>query len=196
MGCNTSCAIAARYGWPNSAVRILDLIAAAADVVAVAGVRRVGVIATTATAKSGVYGDAIRRRVPGAEVQEVAAPALVPLVEAGILEGPVARDAVAAACAQFEFPLEVLVLACTHYPLLDVHFEAVLGPNVLRIDPGVAQAEHAVAFVHRRGDENGTGRTLYVTSGELEPFKRAIVRTIGPLAPHDAVERVAVTVRS
>jgi glutamate racemase len=191
MGCNTSCAIAARYGWPPARARILDLIDAAADVVAVSGARRVGIVATTATAESGAYGDAIRRRAPAIEVQEIGAPALVPLVEAGILDGPAARDAVAAACARLAGPIDAAVLACTHFPLLDAHFEAVLGDEVLRIDPAVAQADRAAAFVKHRGGERGTGRTLYVTTGELEPFRRAIVATLGPMGPDDAVERIA-----
>jgi len=40
MGCNTSCAIAMRFGWPDSRARVLDLIDAAAEVVAVSGARR------------------------------------------------------------------------------------------------------------------------------------------------------------
>jgi glutamate racemase len=194
MGCNTSCAIAARYGWPATRMRIFDLIDAAAEAVVASNARRVGVIATTATTTTGAYGAAIRSRVPAVEVQEVAAPVLVPLVEAGTVEGPIARAAVAAACANFELPLDALVLACTHYPLLDAHFAAVCGENVRRIDPAHAQAEYAAAFVAQRGGELGTGRTLYVTSGELEPFKKAVASTCGPLGPYDLIESVALTI--
>ncbi|MBD5606605.1 MAG: aspartate/glutamate racemase family protein, partial [Candidatus Eremiobacteraeota bacterium] len=58
MGCNTTCAVAAERGWPDAGRPILDLIAAAADAVADSGARRVGVLATTATARSGAYGAA------------------------------------------------------------------------------------------------------------------------------------------
>jgi len=191
MGCNTSCAVAMRHGWPDSRARVLDLIDAAAEVVAVSGARRVGVLATTATANSGAYAEAIRRRAPEVEVREVGAPALVPLVESGILEGPIARAAVRDACAQFVAPIDAVVLGCTHYPLLETHFEAILGADVLCIDPAVAQAERASALVRRRGGERGTGRTLYVTSGEVEPFARAIALMIGPLDAHASVERAA-----
>jgi glutamate racemase len=189
MGCNTSCSIAARHGWPASRVPIFDLIEAAAGAVAASAARRVGVIATTATARSGAYGDAIRARVPQAAVEEVAAPALVPLVEAGILTGPIARAAVAAACARFTPELDALVLGCTHYPLLDGAFAGVLGAGVLRIDPALAQSERAFAFVAARDAGHGLegGRTRYVTTGPLEPFREALRALVGPPGPGDEI---------
>ena len=172
VGCNTSCALAGTYGWPQAAVPILDLIGPAADAVAASGARRVGVLATAATAKLGAYGDAIRARAPQTVVLEVGAPALVPLVEAGECEGPVARAAVAAACAPFADGIDALVLACTHYPLLHRAFEEVLGAHVPRIDPADAQAAQTVAWVRARGagGEGGSGRARFVTNGALAPF--------------------------
>lgn len=187
MGCNTSCAVAARHGWPPSTVPIMDLIGAAADHVARIGARRVGVVATTATARSGAYAAAIAARNPAARVREVAAPALVPLVEAGIVAGPVARRAVANVCAAFDEPLDAVVLACTHYPLLDAEFAAVLGAGVMRIDPAVAQAERAIEWLDDRfGATPGEGgATRYVTSGALDAFLEGVAAVVGPLGPRD-----------
>jgi glutamate racemase len=187
MGCNTTCAVAAERGWPDAGRPILDLIAAAADTVAASGARRVGVLATSATARSGAYGRAIRARAPHVAVQELAAPRLVPLVEAGTLDGPLARAAVAEALAPFELPLDVLVLACTHYPLLDAEFAALLGPHVARIDPAASQAERAAAFARERGPRSGDGTTRYITNGPLAPFHAAVESIVGALAPGDSV---------
>jgi glutamate racemase len=188
MGCNTSCAVAARRGWPPSRIPILDLIeAAAADVVARTSARSIGIVATTATARSGAYGDAIRRRAPGAAVYEVAAPALVPLVEAGKLSGPEPDRAVAEACAPLPAGLEAVVLACTHYPLLDESFARALGAAIVRLDPAVAQAERAVTFVRERGASGDTGHTRYVTTGPVEPYRTAIEAIVGPLGANDRV---------
>jgi glutamate racemase len=192
MGCNTSCAVAARRGWPAARARVFDLIAAAAEAVVASGARRVGVIATSATARSGAYGNAIRGLASGIAVEEVAAPALVPLVEAGVLHGDEARAAVESACAPFRAPLDALVLACTHFPFLDEQFAAVLGDGVLRIDPSSAQAERAVAFATARGDGGGTGRTRFVTTGPLEPFRAALPAFVGALRADDAIETATV----
>ncbi|HEY0798190.1 MAG TPA: glutamate racemase [Candidatus Baltobacteraceae bacterium] len=185
MGCNTSCAIAAQFGYPPADVPILDLIEAAAQAVAQSGALRVGVVATAPTVRSGAYAAAIHRLVPGAQVQEVAAPALVPLVEAGHRSGPLARAAVADACSAFVGKLDAVVLACTHYPLLDSEFAAVLGPGTVRIDPSVAQAKRAVAFVRNRGAQAPApgapaGRIRYVTSGDLTAFRANLREIVGP----------------
>lgn len=186
MGCNTSCAVAAERGWPRARIPILDLIAAAAGAVADSGARRVGVLATTATTRTGAYGAAIRGLAPLAAVQEQAAPKLVPLVEAGILAGPVVRSAIADACAQFTGPLDALVLACTHYPLLGAEFAAVLGEDVRRIDPAYAQSERAVRFVREHAEHGGTGHTVYVTTGALEPYRTAVEAIVGTIRAGDA----------
>jgi glutamate racemase len=191
MGCNTSCAIAARFGWPASQVPILDLIDAVADAVSASGARRVGVLATSATARSGAYGDAIRSREPRAIVREVAAPALVPLVESGIVSGPVALAAVAAACAELGAGLDAVVLACTHYPLLDAVFAQVLGDSVLRLDPAERQAERAAVWARTNSPAGVRGRpgsARYITNGALPAFRAAIEAFAGEPTNGDSVE--------
>ncbi len=196
MGCNTSCAVAAKHGWPHARVPILDLIAAAADDVAARKPARIGVIATAATTATGAYGNAIRARLPFADVQELAAPALVPLVEAGIVHGPVARDAVRTALAPLVRPVEIVVLACTHYPLLAEHFTAEL-PGVTLVDPAVAQAAHAVAFLRsHHASAPGRGHTRYLTTGDEASFRHALAETFAMLRPGDEVYRVAQAVRT
>lgn len=191
MGCNTSCAVAAKRGWPGSRVPILDLIEAAADAVVASGARRIGILATTATAASGAYGNAIRRRAAEATVWEVDAPALVPLVEAGTVTGPIAREAVEEALARFAAPLELLVLACTHYPLLEAHFATLLSPAVRILDPAVAQAARAADFVHARGGEPGSGRTRFLTTGPLAAYRHALVETFAVVRSGDTVDVAA-----
>jgi glutamate racemase len=188
MACNTSCATAWRQGWPPARAAIVDLIESAAIAIERSGYKRIGVIATSATARSGAYEKAILARVPSAHVVEVAAPALVPLVEAGKIEGPEPRAAVAAVCAQLPGDLDAVVLACTHYPLLDSHFAAVLGKSVARIDPAVVQAERAAALATQRDYAPGAGEIVCVTSGDLENFRAAVTATLGTL-PNVSFER-------
>jgi glutamate racemase len=188
IGCNTSCAIAERYGWPSTRAHVLDLIDSAATEVQRAGYRRLGVIATAATVKAGSYGRTLRSAVAGVEVWEVAAPALVPLVEAGDTTGARARHAVAAVCADLPRDLDAVIYGCTHYPLLETHFRATLGDGVALVDPAAMQADRAERLLRQRGEPEESGTTHYVTSGEIEAFRANVSRIMSEANPH--VERV------
>ncbi|MGH7660117.1 MAG: glutamate racemase [Vulcanimicrobiaceae bacterium] len=183
VACNTSCAVAMERGWPQSDAPILNLIQNAAEAVAALGARRIGVIATTVTAKSGAYGRALRERIHGAHVDEVPAPALVPLVEAGRYNGRAVRAAVEEACAPFPRDLEVVIYGCTHYPILDAHFAAVLGPEVVRLDPAIAQADATVRFVEDNRIAGASGATHYVTTGDRLAFTASVRALLGEEDP-------------
>jgi glutamate racemase len=174
MACNTSCAVAERYGWPSSRAPVLDLIESAAIAVERDGFARVGVVATAATVGAGSYGRTLRARVAGIDVVEVPAPALVPLVESGVLTGDEPRAAVAEVCTHLPLDLDALVYGCTHYPLLEPHFKAVLGRDVVLVDPAVMQAERAAKLAD--ADGSGSGRTTYVTSGDEAAFAANVAR--------------------
>jgi glutamate racemase len=176
MGCNTSCAVAARLGWPDVrfALPIVDLIQSGARALATAPFRRVAVIATAATVRSGAYARAIGAVAPGIETFAIAAPALVPIVEAGEADGTAARAAVAALVATLPPDLDAIVYGCTHYPLLDAHFAALL-PGTARIDPALEQARAVRALPL----PPGSARTTYVTNGDVIAFERNVRRWTG-----------------
>ena len=186
MACNTSCAIAERYGWPPSLFPTLDLIATAGRSFAGTLHRRVAVIATAATARAGAYSRAIRASAPQVDVVEIAAPKLVPIVERGESETEIARDAVNEVVAQLPRELDAIVYGCTHYPLLDGWFAAELAPGVERIDPARAQAAATKELVARLALPPATSRTTYYTNGDAVAFEAAVRRWTG-----DATGRVA-----
>jgi len=185
--CNTTCAVAERLGWPRTDYPVLDLIATAGASFAGTPYRRIGVVATVATVRSGAYERAIRASAPdGVEVLALAAPALVPLVERGETDSTAARDAVAAVVAELPRDLDALVYGCSHYPLLDRWFAAALAPSVARIDPAHAQAAAALRLVAERGLAPGTSSTTYYTNGDPSAFETAVRRWTG-----DTTGRVA-----
>ena len=173
MACNTSCAIADLYGWPKTRAEVFDLLDAASVAVQHAAARRIGVVATAATVKSGAYGRRIRNAVSECEVWEVPAPALVPLVEAGRESTEEARAAVDAVCAQLPGDLDAVVLGCTHYPVLEPHFRAALGERVALIDPAFIQAHRLAEFLEL-DERKGSGTIHYVTNGDPERFRLSV----------------------
>jgi glutamate racemase len=183
MGCNTSCAVAAKLGWPKTTFRlpVQDLIANGARAFAGATDKRVAVIATPATVRSHAYAAAIAAVAPQIDVVEIAAPALVPLVEAGASASPQAREAVREIVAALPPNVDAIVYGCTHYPLLDQHFSA-FAPHAARIDPAREQARAVLAL----DVAHATGTTRYVTNGDVTAFERNVRHWTG-----DATGRVS-----
>lgn len=175
MACNTSCAMGEQFGWPASRARILDLIESAAIALGDAGFRRIAVVATTATARSGAYGRKIRERIPGVRVTEHEAPQLVPLVEAGLAQSEKARKAVARACADVPRDIDAVVLGCTHYPVLDAAFADVFGPSIARVDPAIAQAQRTAQVVREEAFAEGSGSFLCTSNADMALFEKQVL---------------------
>lgn len=107
---------------------------------------RIGVLGTVGTVNSGAYPRAVSQRSTRLEVVGRAAPLLVPLVEEGWLEGPVPELAVERYVRSLlDDGARVIVLGCTHYPLLRPVVERVaarlMGGPVPVVDSAVATAE-------------------------------------------------------
>lgn len=97
--------------------------------------QRVGVIGTRATVGSGIYERLLKEKRPEIQVFSQACPLLVPLVEEGWLKRPETKRIV----RKYLFPIiqkqvDVLVLGCTHYPLLKPIIQAKMGKRVAVID--------------------------------------------------------------
>ncbi|MGA7569719.1 MAG: glutamate racemase [Candidatus Aquilonibacter sp.] len=183
MACNTSCAIADVYGWPTTRAEVLDLLDSATIALQRSGARRIGVVATDATVRSGAYGRRIRNAIHESEVWEVPAPELVPLVEAGQQDSPAARDAVARACAALPPELDAVVYGCTHYPVLEQHFRAALDDRVELIDPAFVQATRLAEFLALDETPAGSGTTRYVTSGDPQGFRESVAQIMEEQTP-------------
>jgi len=108
----------------------------------------IGVLGTAGTVASGAYPRAVSQLSTRLEVVAQAAPLLVPLVEEGWLSGDVPRLAV----RRYVEPLvlaqvDVIVLGCTHYPLLKPVISEVAAELSGRAIPVVDSAEATAAAV-------------------------------------------------
>ena len=107
---------------------------------------RIGLIATQATIASGAYERVIRARDPEAQIFAAACPLFVPLVENGrtrpgdVVIETVVRDYLTPIR---DAGVDVLVLGCTHYPLLREVIGRFMGPQVALVDSG-AEVAHEV----------------------------------------------------
>lgn len=154
MACNTSSALALdemRAEFPD--LPLLGLILPGARAAAACG-RRIGVIATPATAASGAYRQAIAEVEANARVWEVGCPQFVPFIEANRLRDPeLARVAAAYVEPLRRERIDTLIYGCTHYPLIAPVLRELL-PAVQFVDP----ARHLVAAAERELEVLGLKR--------------------------------------
>jgi glutamate racemase len=116
---------------------------------------RIGVLATAGTISSGAYARAVSQVSTRSEVFGQPEPMLVPLAEEGWTEGDVPRLAVRRYIEPLaEADVDVVVLGCTHYPLLRSVIEeearARIGPHVTVVDSAQAAARDVKAFLASR----------------------------------------------
>lgn len=197
VACNTSSAVALASLRRRTEVPILGVVRPGALAAAVATrTGHVGVIATQATIRSGAYPAAIADERADTVVRAHATPALVPLVEAGTLEGPlvdqVVRESLAPIVASSEGPaIDTLLLGCTHYPLLGEAIARVAGEGVAVIDSAHATASALAVVLDVDGAFAPPGHApehRCLTTGDVETFERTARILFGrPVGP---VERV------
>jgi glutamate racemase len=151
--------------------------------VAASRARRIGVIGTAGTIRSGAYRRAITALAPDAAVVEQACPLLVPLVEEGWLDRPATRLIAQEYLAPLQQQqIDTVVLACTHYPLLKPLLADILGPGIALID----SAEETAATVARElasstlhAPEGAKGHAHFVVSDAPETFQRVGAAFLG-----------------
>lgn len=119
----------------------------------------IGVLGTEATINSGAYPRAIRALRVNADVYPLACPLLVPLVEEGRThDDPITQLAVATYLGQLPASVRVVVLGCTHYPLLRDAIAAHLPAGVHLVDSGRETSLAARETLDEMGGLSGSRR--------------------------------------
>ena len=139
--------------------------------------KRVGIIATRASIRSGAYEAALRRLDPEITVFGKSCPLFVPLVENGrfrpgdVVIETVAREYLA---PLLERDIDALILGCTHYPLLEEVIAGICGPSVQLISAGEESAfelKRLLKARNLRADASRTGEVQFYVSDQTEDFE-------------------------
>ena len=149
-----------------------------------------GLIATAASVRSGAYERTLHRLDETIHVVSRACPLLVPLVENGRYQpGDVVIETVAREYLEplRQEGLDVLILGCTHYPLLTDIIREIMGPEVSLVNAG-AESVHTLHDALARRQllaPEGTGQALLCTSDRPEGFGQMARRFLQeePTAP-------------
>ncbi len=160
---------------PACPVPMFDVVRPACARAAEAGFRRIAVAATEATIRSGAFDRQLRMECPGLQVFSKACQSLVVTVEQGHFR-PGDKAAEAAVAAELEpvraFGPQAVLLACTHFPLLQDQISAFLGDGVELISVGM-EAARALRDYLQQNDllaPRSRGEHRWFTSGSARDF--------------------------
>lgn len=177
IACNTATALAMpeiRAAFPDLSISGVIEPGAKAAVVA-AGSKQVpviGVIATEATVRSKAYERAIHGRRKYARLLLKPTPLLVPIIEEGRRpDDPLVQVAL----RQYLQPLmqvgiDVLVLGCTHYPILKEPIAQIVGPQVRVIDSAEQCAQDVAQRLQARDLARAPAEQGGPSTGALKTF--------------------------
>jgi glutamate racemase len=159
---------------------------------------KIGVLGTRRTISSRAYDRAVKRADSRCEIFSSPAPLFVPLAEEGWVEGEVpglvARRYLSPLVAR---SLDVLVLGCTHYPLLIPVLErtllAISGRRVPIVDSARSVAAHTASFLGERdmcGSSSAPASIRFHVTDNPAAFVDVGSRFLGDALDESSVELV------
>ena len=202
IACNTASALALSRIKEAATVPVIGVVEPGAAMAAeVSRKRKAIVIATEATVASHAYRDALQRH--GVEAFEKACPLFVPLVEEGWIEHPVTEQV---ARIYFDEALalsdgaDVLVLACTHYPLIAPLLRRTAPAQMTIVDSAESTASVVKKMVEEwknshpalsqsRGKDGAPAYSdhrsfQFFVTDSIEKFKKLATRFLGRQVDH------------
>lgn len=141
--------------------------------------RIIGVLATPATIDRPYTDDLIRKFATGCRVVKLGSAELVAMAEAKLLGRPVDAVQLKRILAPFfdappaEQP-DVIVLACTHFPLLRTELEAAGPSGVAWIDSGTAVARRVLDVLPKNNGGAGDGDLAFATAPAGDALRQAL----------------------
>ena len=174
IACNTSSALSLNVLKKRLPVPVVGVIEPAArQAVLLTHKKRIGIIGTRATVKSMAYDKAVARIDPSVSVLSMACPLFVPIVEEGLEDDKIAYLTAHKYLDRLKAEeVDVLVLGCTHYPILKNAIGGVLGGEVHILNAGLETARVVKSMLESRGlmKGRGSGSCRYFVTDSPESF--------------------------
>lgn len=150
---------------------------------------RVGVIATEGSVGSGAFERELKKLDPKIKVFQKSCPLLVPIVEAGEQNSEIAKITL----KKYLTPLvkkdiDILILGCTHYGLLEDKIKNILGSNIKVIGEGKIVAKKLKDYLLRHPEIernlNKNSKRTFLTTDLTDKFRLLGSKFFGrPIVP-------------
>lgn len=148
--------------------------------------RHIGILGTTGTVKSNSYKIEIERFFKGAEVFQEACPMWVPIIENNEYDKPHAQAFIKMGIDNIlakSNRIDVLLLACTHYPLIAENIKQFVPKNISVVSQGLIVAESLKDYLQRHPEVDAmctqNGNISFYTTDSAIDFNEHASRFYG-----------------
>ncbi len=182
IACNTitvSCLERLRLDFPNTP--IVGTVPVVKTAVKITKNKRVGILSTTATAKSMYQKNLIKAFANDCEVFNVGTDLVVHYVERGDLHSRLLTQRLQAELKPFiDADIDTLVLGCSHFPFLRSPMQEILGSQIHILDSGEAIARQVMRVLLANkalAQHNATHQ--FFTTGDKKSFQNTVEKLLG-----------------
>jgi glutamate racemase len=142
VACSTASSLALKVLEKMSSVPVIGVINFSASSAAkITKSLHIAIIGTQGTIASQSWEKAIAQNNPNIHTVGIACPLLVPLIEEGIVTGPLIMRVLNMYLKSLKTSsVDTLILGCTHYPLIIDALDTYLGKKIQCVDPGLDTA--------------------------------------------------------
>lgn len=146
--------------------------------------KKIGVLSTPLTAKSGIYEKIIKTLNPKYEVYQKGCDLLCPMIERGWESSDKNTALLKAYIDQLPNDIDTLVLGCTHYPLIREEIKKLVDKKI--VDPAEETAMYVLFELNKLALKNGVKKSRkqkinidYFVTGDIEKFKKVGEKFLG-----------------
>lgn len=185
VACNTASAYAVKDLEEIFNVPVVDVIRPSIQAVLEnSKTGHIAILGTRATIQSGVYQNLLHQAAPELRITAVACPLFVPLVEEGLISKAVTLAVVDEYLKELrQMSVDTLILACTHYPLLEERIQSYMGEEVRIINSAESCAQVVKGLLQAHDIDCKLSPEMatfsYDVSDDAEKFQRNAERFLG-----------------
>lgn len=143
IACNTASSVASQILRQDFDIPIFEVVSPSVEeAIAHHDEGEIGIIGTQSTISSNSYIQKFKNLAPHIKTKQQACPLFVPLIEENWCNTRTAKEIARIYLEPFiTHPVDVLVLGCTHYPMMEKIIQSVVGNSVKLISSGPAVAK-------------------------------------------------------
>ena len=154
IACNTASSVAYEVvrdftGKEMPVVNVIDPVVQ--SVIDAGHSKKIGVIGTKGTIRSGVYEKKLKQLNPALEVVSLATPLLAPMIEEGFFNNKISRSILNDYLNRPKLKkIDTLILGCTHYPLVKEEIKSIFGNRFRIIDSAQIVGEYIATLLKKK----------------------------------------------